>query len=251
MAGHSKFKNIMHRKGAQDAKKAKIFSKLGKEIQVAAKLGGGDPAMNPRLRIAIQNAKGQSMPRERIEKAIQSGLGTGVGDDYMEMRYEGYGPGGVAIIVETLTNNKNRTAGDVRSTFSKYDGNMGAAGSVGFMFDRVGEIIYPASAGTPDALFEAALEAGADNVESDSELHAITTAPDAFAPARIALVAKFGEPEKSGLTWKPNVMAQVDETQAKDVLELIEALEDNDDVQAVLTNFEVSEAVMQKLTAAG
>lgn len=248
MAGHSKFKNIMHRKGAQDAKKAKIFSKLGKEIQVAAKLGGADPQMNPRLRLAVQNARGASMPRDRIEKAIQSGIGGNTGDDYVEMRYEGYGPGGVAVIVEALTNNKNRTAGDVRSTFTKYEGNMGAAGSVGFMFDRIGEIVYPSSTGNPDAIFEGALEAGADNVESDSESHTITTAPDDFAPARAALSAKFGEPEKSGLTWRPNVMAQVDEAQAKDVLDLIEALEDNDDVQTVITNIEVSEAVMQKLT---
>lgn len=251
MAGHSKFKNIMHRKGAQDAKKAKVFSKLGKEIQVAAKLGGGDPAMNPRLRIAIQNAKGVSMPRERIEKAIQSGIGGKEGDDYFELRYEGYGLGGVAIIVETLTNNKNRTAGDVRSTFSKYEGNMGAAGSVGFMFDRIGEIIYPLSGGSTDDIFEAVLEAGAENVESDVESHVITTSPDDFAGVRTALAARFGEPEKSGLTWKPNVMAQVDEAQAQDVLDLIEALEDNDDVQAVITNLEVSEAVMKKMLAAG
>ncbi len=251
MAGHSKFKNIMHRKGAQDAKRAKMFSRLGREITVAAKLGGGDPAINPRLRIAIQNAKGVSMPRDRIEKAIQSGLGAGAGDDYSEMRYEGYGPGGVAIIVETLTNNKNRTAGDMRFIFSRHEGNLGATGSVGFMFDRVGEIMYPASKANADAIFEAALEAGATNVESDDESHEITTSPDDFAAARAALVTKFEEPEKSGLTWKPNVMAQVNEEQAREVMELIEALEDNDDVQKVITNLEVSESVLQKLAAAG
>ena len=251
MAGHSKFKNIMHRKGAQDAKRSKMFSKLGKEITVAAKLGGGDPNMNPRLRIAIQNAKGVSMPRDRIEKAIQSGTGANAGDDYVEMRYEGYGPGGVAIIVEALTNNKNRTAGEVRSIFSKHEGNLGASGSVGFMFDRVGEIIYPAAKASADTMFEAALEAGATNVESDDETHEITTSPEDFAAVRSALVTKFEEPEKSGLTWKPNVMAPANEELAKDVMELIEALEDDDDVQTVITNLEISEDVMQKLTAAG
>jgi YebC/PmpR family DNA-binding regulatory protein len=251
MAGHSKFKNIMHRKGAQDAKRARMFSRLGREIQVAARTGGGDPDMNPRLRIAIQNAKAVSMPKDRIDKAIQTGVGGNTGDDYESMRYEGYGMGGVAIIVETLTNNKNRTAGDIRSTFSKYDGNMGATGSVGFMFDRIGEIVYPAGVSNADVMFEAALEAGAQNVESDPDAHTITTQPDDFAAARTALVAKFGEPEKSGLTWKPNLMTQVNEEQAQSVLKLIEMLEDNDDVQTVITNFEVSDAVMQKLTASG
>jgi YebC/PmpR family DNA-binding regulatory protein len=251
MAGHSKFKNIMHRKGAQDAKRARIFSRLGREITVAAKLGGGDPAMNPRLRIAVQNAKGVSMPRDRIEKAIQTGVGGSAGDDYSEMRYEGYGPGGVAVIVETLTNNKNRTAGEMRFIFTRHEGNLGATGSVGFMFDRVGEIIYPASKANADAMFEAALEAGAMNVESDDETHEITTSPDDFAAVRAALVAKFEEPEKSGLTWKPNVMAQVNEEQAKDVMKLIDALEDNDDVQHVITNLEVSDSILQKLAASG
>ncbi len=251
MAGHSKFKNIMHRKGAQDAKRAKMFARLGREITVAAKLGGGDPSMNPRLRIAIQNAKGVSMPRDRIEKAIQVGIGSGAGDDYSEMRYEGYATGGVAVIVETLTNNKNRTAGEMRFIFTRHEGNLGATGSVGFMFDRVGEIIYPASKANADAMFEAALEAGATNVESDDETHEITTSPDDFAAVRAALVTKFEEPEKSGLTWKPNIMAQVNEEQAKSVMELIEALEDNDDVQSVITNLEVSEAVLQKLAANG
>jgi YebC/PmpR family DNA-binding regulatory protein len=189
------------------------------------------------------------MPRDRIEKAIQSGLGTNAGEDYSEMRYEGYGPGGVAIIVETLTNNKNRTAGEMRFIFSRHEGNLGATGSVGFMFDRIGEIIYSASKANADTMFEAALEAGATNVESDSESHEITTSPDDFAAVRAALVTKFDEPEKSGLTWKPNVMAPADEQLAKDIMELIEALEDNDDVQAVITNLEISEETLLKLSA--
>jgi YebC/PmpR family DNA-binding regulatory protein len=236
MAGHSQFKNIMHRKGAQDAKKARMFAKFGREIQVAAKLGGGDVNSNPRLRVAVQNARGENMPRERIERAIAAGLGTGGGADYEDMRYEGYGPGGVAMIVEALTNNKNRTAGDVRSTFSKYGGNMGASGSVGFMFDRVGEIVYSISTASTDAMFEGALDSGAQNVESFETKHEIITAPDDLAAVRAALSAKFGEPEKSGLTWRPNIMASVNEEQAKDLMELIEALEENDDVQNVITN---------------
>lgn len=250
MAGHSKFKNIQHRKGAQDRKRAQLFSKLGREITVAAKMGGGDPNMNARLRLAVANAKAQSMPRDNIEKAIQKGTGGGDLSNYVEMRYEGYGPGGVAIIVDALTDNKNRTAGDVRSLFSKHGGNLGETNSVSFMFDRVGDIIYPAAVTNPDAMFEAGLEAGASNVES-GESHEITTTPDDFAAVRSALVAKFGEPEKSSLVWKPNVMAPINEEQATDVLALIEALEDHDDVQHVTTNVEVSEQVMQKLMAAG
>lgn len=251
MAGHSQFKNIMHRKGAQDKKRAKLFAKLGREITVAAKMGGGDPAMNPRLRLAMASARVQSMPRDNIEKAIQKGIGGGAGEDYVAMRYEGYGPGGVAIIVDALTDNKNRTAGDVRSLFSKYGGNMGETNSVSFMFDRVGEIVYPAIKATADAIFEAAVDAGAANVESNSEAHEIICSPDDFSAVREALVAKFGEPEKSGLAWKANITAEVSEDQASSVLELIEALEDNDDVQSVTTNFEVTDAVMAKLLASG
>ncbi|MBP7722731.1 MAG: YebC/PmpR family DNA-binding transcriptional regulator [Alphaproteobacteria bacterium] len=250
MAGHSKFKNIQHRKGAQDRKRAQLFSKLGREITVAAKMGGGDPNMNARLRLAVANAKVQSMPRDNIEKAIQKGIGGGDLSNYVEMRYEGYGPGGVAVIVDALTDNKNRTAGEVRSLFSKHGGNLGETNSVSFMFDRIGEIIYPASVAGADAMFEAALEAGASNVESGSH-HEITTTPDDFAAVRSALVAKFGEPEKSGLVWKPNVMAPANEEQAGDVLELIDALEENDDVQTVTTNVEVSDQIMEKLMAAG
>ena len=251
MAGHSKFKNIQHRKGAQDKKRAQLFAKLGREITVSAKLGGGDPDMNPRLRLAMQTARAQSMPKANIDNAVKKGVGGGSDDDYVAMRYEGYGVGGVAVIVESLTNNKNRTAGEVRAIFDKNGGNLGTTGAVGFMFDRVGEIIYPAAKGSPDAMFEAAVEAGASNAESDSEIHAITCAPDDFAAVREALVTKFGEPDKSGLIWKPNVTAEVSEEQATSVLDLIEALEENDDVQSVTTNFEVSDAVMEKLLAAG
>jgi YebC/PmpR family DNA-binding regulatory protein len=251
MAGHSKFKNIQHRKGAQDRKRAQLFSKLGREITVSARTGGGDPGMNARLRLAIANAKAASMPRDNIEKAIQKGAGGGDLSNYVEMRYEGYGPGGTAIIVDALTDNKNRTAGEVRSTFSKYGGNLGETNSVNFMFERIGEIIYPASIAAADAMFEAALEAGASNVESSADDHEITTTPDDFATVSAALVAKFGEPEKSGLVWKPNVMAPVSDEQAADVLELIEALEENDDVQTVTTNVEISDQAMEKLMASG
>lgn len=237
MAGHSKFKNIMHRKGAQDAKRAKLFSKLGREITVAAKMGGGDPAMNPRLRLGIAAAKAQSMPRDNIEKAIQKGTGGGEGEDYSEIRYEGYGPGGVAIIVDALTNNRNRTAGEVRSCFSKYGGNMGETGSVGFMFDRVGEILYAANAGSADNIFELAVEAGAGHVEIETEGHIVHCAPEDFAAVREALVAKLGEPMDSGLIWKLNVMAEINAEQAAMLQKLIDALEDDDDVQNVTTNW--------------
>ncbi|MCD8494151.1 MAG: YebC/PmpR family DNA-binding transcriptional regulator [Alphaproteobacteria bacterium] len=251
MAGHSAFKNIMHRKGAQDAKRAKIFAKLGREITVAAKTAGGDPDMNPRLRLAIATARAQSMPKANIEKAVQNGLGGGDTSDYVEIRYEGYGPGGVAVIVEALTDNKNRTAGEVRSYFTKVGGNLGETGSVGFMFDRVGQVVFPASKASPDAMFEAALEAGASNVESDENTHEITCEPDDFAAVRDALEAKFGEPESAGLVWKPNVMTEVGEDQAQSIMKLVDMLEDNDDVQAVTTNFEVSDEIMAKLLAAG
>lgn len=251
MAGHSKFKNIMHRKGAQDKKRAKIFSKLGREITVAAKLGGPDPDANPRLRLAIATARGQSMPKANIENAIAKGAGDNDGDDYEEMRYEGYGPGGVAVIVDALTDNRNRTAGEVRSTFSKNGGNLGEMGSVNFMFDRVGEIVYPASIGDEEAVLEAAIEAGAMDCETADEYHEIYTEADDFSAVRDALVETFGEPERGGLIWKPNTMASVDEDSAATILKLIDALEDNDDVQSVTTNFEVDDEVMERLLAAG
>ncbi len=249
MAGHSKFKNIQHRKGKQDAMRARMFAKFAREITVAAKIGGGDPAMNPRLRLAVSAAKTQSMPKSNIESAIQKGIGGGEADDYFEMRYEGYGPGGVSIIVETLTNNKNRTAGDVRSYFSKYGGNLGETGSVGFMFDRIGQLVFPATKASAEDMFEAALEAGADNVESSAEGHEITCAVEDFASVRDALETRFGEPESQGLVWKPNVSAQISEDQAVSLMKLIDALEEHDDVQTVTTNFEVSDEVMEKLLA--
>ncbi|MCB1531307.1 MAG: YebC/PmpR family DNA-binding transcriptional regulator [Alphaproteobacteria bacterium] len=247
MAGHSKWANIKHKKGKADAARAKVFSKLGREITVAAKMGGGDPDMNPRLRLAIATAKGQSMPKDAIERAVAKGVGGNEGEDYEEMRYEGYGPGGVAIIVECLTDNKNRTAGEVRSSFTKHGGNLGETGSVGFMFDRIGEIVYPADKAAEDEMFEAAVEAGAENVESDSDFHTITTAPDDFGAVFDVLSAKYGEPERSGLAWAANVMSPQDEEGAATILKLVDVLEDNDDVQTVTTNMDVDDAVMEKL----
>ncbi|PZO83070.1 MAG: YebC/PmpR family DNA-binding transcriptional regulator [Micavibrio aeruginosavorus] len=249
MAGHSKFKNIQHRKGAQDAKRAKVFTKIGREIIVAAKLSGPDPAANPRLRAAIMAGRAVNMPNERIKRAIDSATGAGATESYENIRYEGYGPGGVAIIVETLTDNRNRTVGEVRSYFSKLGGVLGETNSVSFMFDHVGEIIYPASKASADAMFEAAVEAGADNVESSEDSHEITCATNDLAAVRDALIEKYGEPEKSGFVWKSNVNADVDEETAKTILKLIDMLEDNDDVQAVYTNFNVSDDVMERLMA--
>lgn len=252
MAGHSKFKNIQHRKGAQDKKRAKMFTKVGREIIVAAKLGGGDPASNPRLRAAIAAGREVNMPNDRIKRAIETALGVGGEENnYSEMRYEGYGPGGVAIIIDALTDNKNRTASEVRVAFGKCGGNLGETNSVSFMFDRVGQIVYPHSKATPDAMFEASVEAGATDCQSDGETHEIICAVEDFATVRDAMEEKFGAPEQSGLVWKPNVMAEVTEEQAATVLKLIEMLEDNDDVQNVYTNFEVSDEIMERLLAAG
>lgn len=249
MAGHSKWANIQHRKGAQDKKRAALFSKLGREIMVAAKMGGGDADMNPRLRLAIATAKGNSMPKAAIERAVQKGAGGGEGEDYVEVRYEGYGPGGVAMIIEALTDNKNRTAGSVRSTLAKNGGNLGESGSVGFMFDRIGEIVYPSEIGDEDTIFEAAVEAGAENVESDEDTHRITCAADDFASVLDALSEKFEDPKKSGLAWEPNVNTEVDEDKARSVLKLIDILEEDDDVQSVSTNIEVSDEIMEKIMA--
>ena len=252
MAGHSKWANIKHRKGRADAQRAKLFSKLGKEVQVAAKLGGPDPDMNPRLRLAVTTARGQSMPKDAIEKAIRKGAGLeGDVEDFVEIRYEGYGTGGVAIVVEALTDNKNRTASEVRSTFGKHGGNLGETGCVGFMFDRVGEIVYPADKGSADDMFEAAVEAGASDAESDEEYHNIFCEADDFAVVVGELEKKFGEPERAGLIWKPNVSSEVDEETAGSVLKLVDALEDSDDVQTVTHNMDVSEDVIEKLMAAG
>jgi YebC/PmpR family DNA-binding regulatory protein len=249
MAGHSKFKNIQHRKGAQDAKRAKIFTKIGREIIVAAKLGGPDPSANPRLRAAITAGRAVDMPNDRIKRAIDTATGANTSDNYENVRYEGYGPGGVAFIVETLTDNRTRTVGEVRSYFTKLGGALGETNSVSFMFDHVGEIIYPASKATPDQMFEAAVEAGADNVESTEDTHEITCAINDLAAVRDALIAKYGEPQKSGFVWRPNVNASVDEETAKTNLKLIDMLEDYDDVQYVYTNFEVADDVMERLMA--
>ncbi|MCB8836752.1 YebC/PmpR family DNA-binding transcriptional regulator [Aurantimonas sp. VKM B-3413] len=249
MAGHSQFKNIMHRKGRQDAVRSKLFSKLAREITVAAKAGLPDPDMNPRLRLAINNAKAQSMPKDNIDRAIKKAAG-GEGDNYDEVRYEGYGPGGVAVIVEALTDNRNRTASNVRSYFTKSGGALGETGSVGFMFDRVGEIVYPASAGDNDTVMEAAIEAGADDVISDENGHTIITAFEDLNEVSTALEASLGEAESVRAIWRPQTGTPVDEEKAQSVLKLIANLDDDDDVQNVYANFEVDDAVMAKLSAA-
>jgi YebC/PmpR family DNA-binding regulatory protein len=245
MAGHSKFKNIMHRKGAQDKKRAKIFGRLIKELTVAAR-GSTDPDSNPRLRTALAAARAANMPKDNIERVLKRAEG-GEGENYDEIRYEGYGPGGTALIVETMTDNRNRTASEVRAAFSKYGGSLGETGSVSFMFDRVGQVIYPADAADSDTMFEAALEAGADNVESDDSGHEVTCAPDDFNAVREALEAVFGAPEESGLVWKPQNLIPVDEAQAATLLKLLDVLDDNDDVQTVSSNFDISEDIIANL----
>jgi YebC/PmpR family DNA-binding regulatory protein len=249
MAGHSQFKNIMHRKGRQDAVRSKIFSKLGREITVAAKQGLPDPTMNPRLRLAVQNARAQSMPKDNIERAIKKAAG-GDADNYEEVRYEGYGPGGVAVIVEALTDNRNRTASNVRAAFTKAGGAMGETGSVGFMFNRVGEITYKPEAGSVDDVMEAAIEAGADDVASDEDGHVILCAFEDIGDVSKALEGVLGEAESIKAIWKPQTTAPVDEEKAQSVLRLISTLDDDDDVQNVYANFEVSDEVLAKLSAA-
>lgn len=246
MAGHSKFKNIQHRKGAQDKKRSAQFSKLSREITVAAKMGMPDPDMNPRLRLAVNAAKAQSMPKDNIQRAIDKAAG-GDAETYDEMRYEGYGPGGVAIIVEALTDNRNRTATNVRTAFSKNGGNLGASGAVSHGFDRMGLITYPISAGDADSVFEAALEAGAEDVESSEDEHSIWTAMDSLHEVAKALEATLGEAESAKLAWKPQVLVEVDEANAATLLKMIDALEDDDDVQTVWGNYDVSDEVMAKL----
>jgi YebC/PmpR family DNA-binding regulatory protein len=249
MAGHSQFKNIMYRKGAQDARRAKIFGKLIRELTSAARSGIADPAMNPRLRAAVIAARAANMPKDTIERAVKRGAGQEEGTQYEEIRYEGYGPGGVAIIVEALTDNRNRTAGEVRSAFNKYGGSLGESGSVNFLFERVGVVRYPASAASADAMFEAALDAGADDVISDAAAHEISCAPEALSEVRDALARKFGESTSARLEWRPQTRVLSQGDAAAMLLRLIEALEDNDDVQAVFSNFEIPDAVFAKLTA--
>jgi YebC/PmpR family DNA-binding regulatory protein len=249
MAGHSKFKNIMHRKSAQDAKRAKVFTKLLREVQAAVRMGGPDPDSNARLRLALQTARAGNVPKDNIERAIKKAAGDDGGDDYVEMRYEGYGPGGVALIVEALTDNRNRTASEVRAAFAKYAGNLGETGSVGFMFERIGRIVYPADVADAEKMFEAAVEAGADNVESGADGHEITCPPDELAQVADALAERFGNPETSELSWKPLNTVEIDEDTARTLFKLIDALEDNDDVQSVASNFEVSDEMLARLSA--
>ncbi|WP_335949575.1 YebC/PmpR family DNA-binding transcriptional regulator [Salipiger bermudensis] len=246
MAGHSKWANIQHRKGRQDAVRAKLFSKFSKEITVAAKMGDPDPDKNPRLRLAIKEAKSQSMPKDNIERAIKKASG-GEGDDYEEIRYEGYGPNGVAVIVEAMTDNRNRTASNVRSTFTKNGGNLGETGSVAFMFERKGEIVYRADAGDADTVMMAAIEAGAEDVESSDEGHVIYCADSDLNDVATGLEAELGESESTKLIWKPTTTTELDLDSMQSLMKLVDALEDDDDVQRVTTNFEASDEVMAQL----
>ncbi len=249
MAGHSQFKNIMHRKGRQDAARAKVFAKLAREITVAAKSGQPDPGMNPRLRLAIQAARAENMPKDNIERAIKKAQG-GDTEAFESIRYEGYAPGGVAIIVEALTDNRNRTGGAVRAAFTKYGGNLGSTGSVSHMFDRIGEVVYEPGVASADAMLEAAIEAGAEDVQSGEDGHIVTCAFEDLGSVANALEEKFGHASSVKAVWRPNITTQVDEDNAQTIMKLISALEDDDDVQNVFSNFEVDEEVMARLTAA-
>ena len=246
MAGHSKFKNIMHRKGAQDKKRSAAFSKLSREITVAAKSGMPDPDMNPRLRLAVNNARAASMPKDNIQRAIDK-ASANEGDDYEEIRYEGYGPGGVAVIVEALTDNRNRAASDIRSFFSKSGGNLGETGSVAFMFDRTGIIEYDSSVASDDAMLDAAIEAGADDVISSESGHEIYASQETFREVAKALEAKFGEARKAALTWKPQNTVAVDDDTGEKLLKLMDLLNEHDDVQNVYANFEISDALVARM----
>ena len=248
MAGHSQFKNIMHRKGRVDAVRSKLFGKLAREITVAAKLGLPDPTMNPRLRAAMLAARAENMPKDNVERAIKKALG-GDAENYDEVRYEGYGPGGVAVIVEALTDNRNRTASDVRATFTKNGGALAETGAVAFMFDRVGVVEFDAKVASADAMLEAAIDAGADDVVSSDSGHEIYAAQDSLSEVTKALEAKFGEPRKAALVWKPQNTVGVDDEQGEKLLRLIDTLQENDDVQNVYANFEMSDAVVAKMTA--
>lgn len=246
MAGHSKWANIQHRKGKQDKLRSKLFSKLAKEITVAAKMGDPDPEKNPRLRLAVKEAKSNSVPKDVIDRAIKKSQG-GDAENYDEIRYEGYGPNGIAIIVEAMTDNRNRTASNVRSYFTKYGGDMGQTGSVSFMFDRKGEIMYPASAGDADTVMLAAIEAGAEDVESDEDGHWIYTADTDLAEVSTALEASLGESESAKLIWKPQAPTEIDLETATKLMKLLDALEEDDDVQNVTGNFDIPEDVAAQL----
>ncbi len=249
MAGHSQYKNIMHRKGRQDKVRARNFSKLSREITVAAKAGLPDPTANSRLRLAIQNARAENLPKENIERAIKKAAGSD-GENYDAVRYEGYGPGGVAVIVEALTDNRNRTASNVRAMFTKYGGNLGESGSVGFMFQRMGEIVYPAAKASPDAMLEAAIDAGADDVQSDAEGHSVTSAFEAIGEVSAALSSRFGEAASVKIVWKPQTLTPLDQEKAESLIKLIDALDDDDDVQSVFSNADIADDVIAKLNAA-
>jgi YebC/PmpR family DNA-binding regulatory protein len=249
MAGHSQFKNIMHRKGRKDAARAKLFAKLAREITVAAKSGLPDPDANARLRLAIQAARAENMPKDNIERAIKKALG-GETENFEAIRYEGYAPGGVAVMVETLTDNRNGTGGAVRAALTKYGGNLGSTGSVAHMFNRIGEVGYEPDAASAEAMLEAAIEAGAEDVQSDEDGHVVTCSFEDLGTVAAALEEKFGQPASVNAVWRPNLTTQVDEGNAQTIMKLIAALEDDDDVQKVFSNFEVDEEVMAKLTAA-
>ncbi len=246
MAGHSKWANIQHRKGRQDAVRSKMFSKFSKEITVAAKMGDPDPEKNPRLRLAVKEAKANSMPKDNIDRAIKKAIG-GDAENYDEIRYEGYGPGGVAIIVEAMTDNRNRTASNIRSTFTKRGGNLGETGSVAFMFDRKGQIVYPAEAGSEDEVMMAAIEAGAEDAESSEDGHVIWCSDTDLNEVSTALEASLGEAEATKLVWRPQTTTALDLDAARTLFGLIEALEDDDDVQSVTANFDISDDVMAQL----
>ncbi|MDE2229029.1 MAG: YebC/PmpR family DNA-binding transcriptional regulator [Alphaproteobacteria bacterium] len=248
MAGHSQFKNIMHRKGAQDKKRAKVFTKVIRELTIAAKSGSPDPGTNPRLRAAVTAAKEANMPRDTIERAVKRGSGGTETDNYEEVRYEGYGPGGVAVIVEALTDNRNRTASEIRAAFTKVGGNLSESNSVSFLFDRVGQVVFPATVDF-EALFEAAVEAGADDVETVGEDHLVTCAPENLNAVRDRLEARFGAPRSARLVWRPKTSAPIGRDDAEALFKLLETLEDSDDVQNVFANFEVSDDIMARLSA--
>jgi YebC/PmpR family DNA-binding regulatory protein len=239
----------MHRKGAQDARRGRLFAKLIREITISVRQGLPDPTFNPRLRAAIAAARQANMPKDTVDRAVKKASGAAGGEDYTEVRYEGYGPAGVAIIIEALTDNRNRTASDVRTAFAKYGGTLGETNSVSFLFNHLGVIRYPVKVATPDDMLEAAIEAGAENVESDLEAHEITSAAEDFFAVRDALENRFGEPETARLEWRPSTTVPLDDDRAAAIVKLIDALEDNDDVQNVYANFDIPEAVMQKLSA--
>ena len=248
MAGHSQFKNIMFRKGAQDKKRGKVFTKLIRELTTAARLGLPDPAANPRLRAAVLAARQANMPKDTVDRAIKRGSGAEGGENYDEVRYEGYGPGGVAVIVEALTDNRNRTAAEVRAAFAKMSGALGETNSVSFMFDRVGEIVYPAAAASADDMLEAGIEAGASEVESDAERHVFLSGIEDFNEVRDALEQRFGPAESAKLVWRSKTGAPIDEDTAVSLFKLLETLEDSDDVQNVYANFEVAEDILARLS---